>query len=181
MNRDAHWDKSYKTNVGFDLQVLRNRLSVNFDYYYEKNTEMLMNLAQNVESMIGTQSASVNLGEMKNWGWELSLTWRDKIGKDLKYRISLNTGYNDNKVNVMDFEDEYIYRQITPWQPHRYRCLGHAVHRYVPLVPGYRGILRHLSRMCMTVVENSSYRRIVRPIIPICLTASTRLHLVSGA
>jgi TonB-linked SusC/RagA family outer membrane protein len=68
VNRDAHWDKSYKTNVGFDLQVLRNRLSVNFDYYYEKNTEMLMNLAQNVESMIGTQSASVNLGEMKNWG-----------------------------------------------------------------------------------------------------------------
>lgn len=114
VNRDAHWDKSYKTNVGFDLQVLRNRLSVNFDYYYEKNTEMLMNLAQNVESMIGTQSASTNLGEMRNWGWELSLTWRDKIGKDLKYRIGLNTGYSDNKVNVMDFEDEYIYRQIVP-------------------------------------------------------------------
>ena len=114
VNRDAHWDKSYKTNLGFDFQVLRNRLSVNFDYYFEKNTEMLMNLAQNVESMVGTQSASVNLGEMKNWGWELSLTWRDKIGKDLKYRIGLNTGYSDNKVNVMDFEDEYIYRQITP-------------------------------------------------------------------
>ena len=114
VNRDAHWDKSYKTNVGFDLQVLHNRLSINFDYYYEKNIEMLMNLAQNVESMVGTQSASTNLGEMKNWGWELSLTWRDKIGKDLKYRIGLNTGYSDNKVEVMDFEDEYIYRQITP-------------------------------------------------------------------
>ena len=114
VNRDVHWDKSYKTNVGFDLQVLRSRLSITFDYYYEKNREMLMNIAQNVPSTVGTQSASTNLGEMDNWGWELSVTWRDKIGKDLKYRIGINTGYSDNKVILMDFVDDYIYRQITP-------------------------------------------------------------------
>ena len=112
VNRDVHWDKSYKTNVGLDLQVLNRRLGINVDYYKERNREMLMNLAQNVPSTVGTQSASTNLGEMNSWGWEIGLTWRDKIGNDFKYKIGLNTGYHDNEVLVMDFEDEYIYRQI---------------------------------------------------------------------
>ena len=114
MNRDVHWDKSYKTNIGFDLQVLNRRLGINVDYYKERNREMLMNLAQNVPSTVGTQSASTNLGEMNSWGWEISLNWRDKIGKDFKYKVGLNTGYHDNEVLVMDFEDDYIYRQILP-------------------------------------------------------------------
>ena len=46
VNRDAHWDKSYKTNIGLDFQVLNKRLAVNFDYYYEKNREMLMNIVR---------------------------------------------------------------------------------------------------------------------------------------
>lgn len=112
VNRDAHWDKSYKTNIGLDFQVLNKRLAVNFDYYFEKNKEMLMNIAQDVPSTVGTQSASVNLGEMKNWGWELGITWRDKIGKDFKYRVGINTGYSDNEVLNMDFATDYIYRQI---------------------------------------------------------------------
>ena len=114
VNEDVHWDKSYKTNLGFDFQVLRKRLAVTFDWYYEKNREMLLNLAQEIPTTIGTQSASMNLGEMNSWGWELSITWRDKIGKDINYRIGLNTGYHDNEVLNMDFPTQYIYRQITP-------------------------------------------------------------------
>ena len=112
VNPDVHWDKSYKTNIGLDLQVLNRRLAFTFDYYYEKNREMLLNLVQDIPATIGTQSAALNLGEINNWGWELGVTWRDKIGKDFKYRVNLNTGYHDNEVLNMDFEDEYVYRQI---------------------------------------------------------------------
>ena len=114
VNMMVHWDKSYKFNAGFDLQVLRNRLTVGFDYYYERNREMLLNMKEDVPGTVGSQSASTNLGEMDNWGWELSLTWRDKIGKDLKYRIGINTGMSDNKVLKMDWPSEYLYRQLTP-------------------------------------------------------------------
>lgn len=112
VNHDVHWDKVYKANFGIDLNVLNNRLSVTFDMFREWNREMLMTISQSIEATIGTQSASTNLGEMDNWGYELSVTWRDKIGKDFKYRIGLNTGYYDNKVLNMDWETEYIYRQI---------------------------------------------------------------------
>ena len=112
VNTDVHWDKDYKTNIGIDAQFLRNRLAVTFDYYYEKNREMLMNIAQSIPSTIGTQSAATNLGEMDSWGGELSVTWKDKIGKDFKYRIGINTGWSDNKVLNMDWVNNYTYRQI---------------------------------------------------------------------
>ena len=114
VNVMVHWDKSYKFNAGFDMQVLHSRLNIGFDYYYERNREMLMNLKEDVPGTVGSQSASTNIGEMDNWGWELSLTWRDKIGKDFKYRIGINTGMSDNKVKVMDWPTEYLYRQMTP-------------------------------------------------------------------
>lgn len=112
VNRDVHWDKVYKANFGVDFNVLDNRLSVTFDMYRDWNREMLMNIKQALQGIIGTQSAAVNLGEMDSWGYELSMTWRDKIGKDFKYRVGINTGYTDNKVLNMDFATDYLYRQI---------------------------------------------------------------------
>lgn len=112
LNRDVHWDKSYKANVGVDMNVLDSRLQMTFDAYREWNRDMLMNIAQTVPGTVGTQSAALNLGEMDSWGYEIGLTWRDKIGKDFKYHVGINTGYGDNKVLNMDFEKEYIYRQI---------------------------------------------------------------------
>lgn len=113
VNRDVHWDKSYKFNFGVDANFLNSRLAVTFEAYRVWNREMLMNISQALQATIGTQSAAVNLGEMDSWGYELSLTWKDKIGKDFKYKIGLNTGYSDNKVLNMDWETDYIYRQIT--------------------------------------------------------------------
>lgn len=113
VNRDVRWDKSYKTNFGIDARFLNQRLGVTFDAYHQWDREMLLNIAQEVPSTVGTQSASTNLGKMDSWGYELSLTWRDKIGKDVKYHVGINTGYSDNKVLNMDWKTNYIYRQIT--------------------------------------------------------------------
>lgn len=69
-----------------------------------------MTLSRSVSTVVGTRSADMNLGEMDNYGVELSATWRDKIGKDFKYKIGVNTEYTDNKVLVMDFSTGHEYR-----------------------------------------------------------------------
>jgi hypothetical protein len=100
-------------NIGLDLNTLNSRLGITFEAYKVWNREMLMNMSQNIQAVIGTQSAAVNLGEMNSWGYELSLNWKDKIGKDFKYKIGLNTGYSDNSVLNMDWVTNYLYRQLT--------------------------------------------------------------------
>lgn len=112
VNRDAHWDKTYKANLGLDFNILDNRLAFNIDGYYEWNREMLLNYSASVPGTVGTQSAKVNYGKMDSYGVELSVTWRDKIGEDFKYKIGINTGYSDNKVLLMDWETDYLFRQI---------------------------------------------------------------------
>lgn len=132
VNRDVHWDKSYKANFGIDFTTLNSRLAFNVDAYYTWNREMLMNIEQTVPTTVGTQSAAVNLGEMDNYGIEISATWRDRIGKDFKYKIGINTGYSDNKVLMMDFEEEYLYRQITKGDRSDIGTWGNTMYGYVP-------------------------------------------------
>ena len=110
VNRDAHWDKSYKGNFGLDFNVLNNRLSFNIDAYYEWNREMLLSYNESVPSIVGANSAKVNYGELDAYGVELSATWRDRIGKDFKYKIQINTGYSDNKILVRDWVTEPTYK-----------------------------------------------------------------------
>lgn len=112
VNRDAHWDKTYKANVGLDFNVLDNRLAFNIDGYYEWNREMLTNYSASVPGTVGTQSAKVNYGKLDSYGVEVGITWRDNIGKDFKYKIGLNTGYTDNKVLLMDWATDYLFRSI---------------------------------------------------------------------
>lgn len=112
VNPDVHWDKSYKANFGVDFSVLNQRLSVTLEGYKVWNRDMFMNLSSSVPGTVGALSAYTNVGEMDNWGYEASITWRDKIGKDFKYRIGVNFGYSDNKVLKADFATDYTYRTV---------------------------------------------------------------------
>lgn len=99
-NRDAHWDSSYKYNFGVDARFLKSRLSVNLDAYYEQNRDMFMTRKGTADfpSTVGSQPTAENFGSLDTYGVELTMGWRDNIGKDFKYRVSVNTGYSDNKM-----------------------------------------------------------------------------------
>lgn len=103
VNENAHWDKSYKANFGVDFNVLDSRLSVGLEYYYQWDREKFMAFSQTIPTTIGTQSANINWGKSDRWGYELSLTWKDKIGKDLKYKVGINTGYSDDQVLLQEW------------------------------------------------------------------------------
>ena len=106
VNRDAHWDKSYKMNLGLDWNMLNNRLGFTIEGYKEWNREILMPYVASVPGTVGTASANMNVGEMNSWGVEFSVNWNDRIGKDFKYKININTGYSDNEVLFMDFDED---------------------------------------------------------------------------
>lgn len=116
VNRDAHWDKNYKGNLGLDFNVLNNRLSINLDTYYEWNREIFMKRNAEIPGTVGSQAAAENYGKINSWGTELSVSWRDKIGKDFKYRIQVNTGYSDNKVILMAWDSSMKLKSVYPNQ-----------------------------------------------------------------
>lgn len=96
-NPDVTWEKAVKQNYGVDLYMLNNRLKMNFDYYKEHRTDILLqNYA--ASTLLGYTPAMTNFGIVDSWGWELSVAWNDKIGKDFLYWARFNLSYNDNKI-----------------------------------------------------------------------------------
>ncbi|MBR6287265.1 MAG: TonB-dependent receptor [Bacteroidaceae bacterium] len=96
-NPDVTWEKALKQDYGVDMNFFNDRLRTSFDYYYERRKDIML-MDMSVPSIIGFTMPYTNLGEVKSWGWELSLNWNDKIGSDFRYWAKLNLSYNQNKI-----------------------------------------------------------------------------------
>ena len=123
VNPDVHWDKTYKTNFGIDMAFLKNRMSANLDFYYDMGREMFASHqgTSYYPNTVGIQPAPENFGEVDTYGVELSLGWKDKIGKDMSYWVKLTTGYNDNKIR--DF-DKLVRNERSDRGLWGYECIG---------------------------------------------------------
>ncbi|MFT4095074.1 MAG: SusC/RagA family TonB-linked outer membrane protein [Niabella sp.] len=112
-NRNAKWDDDLQRNFGFDAAFLHNRLSVTFDQYFNSHTNMLTNMSTALNSPIsvGGAFAEENFAAANEWGTEISLTWKDKVG-DFNYSIGVITGFSNYKT-VKYFDLAYNYPSIT--------------------------------------------------------------------
>lgn len=98
-NRNLTWDQCFKQNYGLDASFLGGRLSTGFDFYYQKQRNMVTSKASELGvpwAMGGAQSEE-NYGAVDAWGCELSVGWSDRIG-DLRYNVSVNYAWSDNYV-----------------------------------------------------------------------------------
>ena len=104
-NPDIGWEKAFKQDYGFDLYFFGDRFKTTFDYYREHRTDILVRDAT-VPSSIGFTMPYTNAGETKSWGWELSLGYDAKIGKDFRFWSKLNLSYNQNEIIEMKEEPQ---------------------------------------------------------------------------
>ena len=99
-NPDVSWEKAFKQDYGFDVNFLDDKIRATFDYYREHRTDILVR-DYTVPSTIGFTMPYTNAGETKSWGWEVSLSYNDKIGKDFRFWSKLNLSYNQNEIIEM--------------------------------------------------------------------------------
>jgi TonB-linked SusC/RagA family outer membrane protein len=100
---NAKWETTKMFNVGFDLTAFSNRLTATFDYYVKKTSDMLV--AANWSALAGNATKpNINIGDMQNKGVDLSLGWRDKIGK-VSFNINGNVSTYKNKVIKLGSSD----------------------------------------------------------------------------
>ncbi len=98
-NPDLSWETTRDAGVGFDMDMFNNKLSLVFDYYNRKTTDMLL-AVQLPRSTGNINSVYMNVGSMKNWGIELAATYREQIG-DFKFTISPNFSLYRNEVTSL--------------------------------------------------------------------------------
>ncbi len=96
-NPNVTWEKAFKQDYGIDINFLDDRLRSTFDYYKEHRTDILLR-DYTAPAMVGYEIPYANLGVVDSWGWELSLKWQDKIGKQFRYWVNMNLSYNQNEI-----------------------------------------------------------------------------------
>lgn len=93
--KDLTWEKTSTFNIGLDATFFNNSLTLTFDYFNQKTTDILQN--PQVPTVFGTSMPRDNIGEMKNRGWELAINYRLKTG-DFQHFFSFNIADTRNKM-----------------------------------------------------------------------------------
>lgn len=99
-NQELTWEHSDMLNFGLDVKMLNSRLNFTGEYYIKNTKDILLEMPVPLEYGFG--KPNMNVGEVRNKGWELSLSWNDRIN-DFGYSISGNL--SDNRNEVVDLGD----------------------------------------------------------------------------
>ena len=110
-NNTLRWEKTKTTNIGLDVDVLKNRLGFSFDYYYKKSTDLLAN--DSMDPTTGASSMTKNVGAIENRGYELSLHGTPVKTKDFNWDIVYNFSYN--KSEVLEYNVNRLYPTSWAW------------------------------------------------------------------
>ena len=106
-NDNLTWEKSAQINLGLDLGLFKDRVSITADIYKDKKTDLL--LAVQLPSASGFYSSVQNVGDIENKGIELGLKTINLKGKNYEWTSSFTISHNENKVVKLATEGARIY------------------------------------------------------------------------
>lgn len=112
-NPNVTWEKSVKINYGADLAFFNDLLSLKFDYFTEDRTDILIN-QRVVPIYQQTGTLALNLGQVKNEGYEIEVGFNKKINADTRVWADLNYTHSQNEIIEVDEpEQPYDYQAQT--------------------------------------------------------------------
>lgn len=114
-NPNVTWETALKQNYGIDVSFFKGRLKFTGDVFFENRKDILIarNTVPGLTGLTSNLLPVVNMGQVKNSGYELELQWNDSYRNGFSYYIDLNMSYSKNKII---FQDE-----VEPNEPYLWR------------------------------------------------------------
>lgn len=109
-NPDLTWESIYQNNIGTDLRMFNNRLTLNVDYFNNKTKNLLMRVT--LPSLTGVDRQYLNVGDVRNKGWEFNFNYAIIKKQDLSWDLGFNISTYQNRVlstrnNAIQILDNY--------------------------------------------------------------------------
>ena len=105
-NPDLKWETTASYNIGLNTGFFHNRLTVTFDGYYKKTSDLLLNVP--VEQVTGFDTVLRNVGSVTNKGVELEIGAVLIDKKNLRWNINANIAHNKNEVTSLGNAEYFI-------------------------------------------------------------------------
>ena len=108
-NPNLRWEESVQTDLGLDVRMFNNRLTLGLDWYNKDTDGLLVDVPSVMEMGIPVfwesgdvkASTTMNAGKVNNRGFEVELGWRDQIG-DFSYSVNGNAAWLKNKMTYLE-------------------------------------------------------------------------------
>ena len=99
------WEKVITKDLGVDFSLFGNKLFGSFDFYVRDTKDMVRSVT--LPAVLGTSGGKENLADLRTTGWELEMTWKDRIksvfGSPLDY--SLVVGLSDYQAEITKYDN----------------------------------------------------------------------------
>lgn len=95
-NNNVGWEKAKKFDVGLDMNLFKDKISVTVDYFHDRRYDQLVT-RQDIPQMLGIGLSPTNVAVTVNRGFDGMITYQDKIGQ-LQYSIGAVFSYATNKI-----------------------------------------------------------------------------------
>ncbi len=110
-NRDLRWERTAQADVGLDVSLFKNRISVSADYYNKKTSDLLLNAS--LPSSTGYLTGYKNVGKVSNSGFELTLNTVNIDKKNFSWNTSFNIAFNRNKILELNYDQPSLSTRVT--------------------------------------------------------------------
>lgn len=108
-NKDLTWEKTDKYDFGIETQLFNERLTLDFDYYYEKTIDLVNDVS--LSNTSGFSTYKNNMGEVENKGFELTARYDAIKNKNWLVAFWGNIAHNTNKIlKISDSQRAYNQR-----------------------------------------------------------------------
>lgn len=94
-NNELQWETTDTKNIGMDFGLFNNKLTGSLNYYQNQTSDLLIKKV--LAPSAGLVNPIMNVGKIKNTGFEFEVNWNDKI-RDLEYNVGLNLSTTRNRV-----------------------------------------------------------------------------------
>lgn len=93
------WETNLNLNIGLDFGLWNNRLSGSIEYFVRRSKDLLF--SKDLVPSSGFSSTTENIGALRNYGWEFSVSGYPVSTKDWKWKLSLNATTYKNKITSL--------------------------------------------------------------------------------
>lgn len=152
-NPNITWETATSRNIGFDAELLDNKLTIGFDVFKNTRTDILTLPNKTLPNYSGISAPAQNIGKFENQGFEVSVGYNGTTSAGLKYRVSANISNSDNELVFID-EPDLADR---PWQ----RESGGEIGR--PLLYQFDGVFRTQAEIDVDGLDYSGVTPLLKP------------------
>ena len=125
-NTELAWERTKQFDIGFDLSLFGNRVSLAYDYYDKVTDDMIQN--RPIPQASGFASITSNVGKLHFWGHEISLGYNNQFGK-LSWQSNFNISFERNKI-VSLVEPGYITRNSSEYSDYYRNQEGYPLSQF---------------------------------------------------